>query len=96
MSAPLRHCPVTPPTPPQPLFPLLLCSCVHERLFRSMADRLASDGWVERGYNYLNLDDCWQAMSRDAAGKLQPDPARFPSGIPGALPHRLNRAVRTL
>ena len=60
-----------------------------------MADRLASDGWVERGYNYLNLDDCWQAMSRDAAGKLQPDPTRFPSGIQGALPHRLNGAVHS-
>ena len=79
----MRHSPVTPPAPhPNPC--RWLRSCVHERLFRSMADRLASDGWVERGYNYLNLDDCWQDMSRDAAGKLQPDPARFPSGIKGA------------
>ena len=27
------------------------------------------------------VDDCWQAMARDATGQLQADPARFPSGI---------------
>ena len=25
--------------------------------------------------------DCWAAKERDANGKLQPDPKRFPSGI---------------
>ena len=56
-------------------------NCIHERLFMQMADVMASEGWVEAGYNYLNLDDCWQAMERDAAGNLQPDPTRFPSGM---------------
>jgi hypothetical protein len=27
------------------------------------------------------VDDCWQAMARDATGQLQADPTRFPSGI---------------
>jgi hypothetical protein len=29
----------------------------------------------------VNLDDCWLAKERDANGRLQPDPVRFPSGI---------------
>lgn len=30
----------------------------------------------------LQLDDCWAATNRTADGNLQPDPTRFPSGIP--------------
>ena len=56
-------------------------NCIHERLFMQMADVMASEGWVEAGYTYLNLDDCWQDMARDPAGLLQPDPTRFPSGM---------------
>ncbi len=33
------------------------------------------------GYQYVNLDDCWALPSRDADGKLVPDPVRFPDGI---------------
>ncbi|KFO93718.1 Alpha-N-acetylgalactosaminidase, partial [Buceros rhinoceros silvestris] len=51
-----------------------------EMLFFEMADRLAEDGWRELGYEYINIDDCWSAMRRDAAGRLVPDPERFPSG----------------
>lgn len=31
---------------------------------------------------YVNLDDCWQdPLGRDATGRLQADPQRFPSGM---------------
>uniref|UniRef100_V9KSD6 Alpha-galactosidase n=1 Tax=Callorhinchus milii TaxID=7868 RepID=V9KSD6_CALMI len=56
-------------------------NCISERLFMAMADRLAEDGWVELGYRYINIDDCWMAPERDPEGKLAPDPTRFPSGI---------------
>lgn len=52
-----------------------------ETLFFEMADRLAEDGWRELGYEYINIDDCWSAKQRDAAGRLVPDPERFPRGI---------------
>lgn len=29
----------------------------------------------------MNLDDCWQAATRDEAGLVQADPTRFPSGL---------------
>ena len=41
-----------------------------------MADRLAEDGWRELGYVYVNIDDCWSSMERDAKGRLQADPKR--------------------
>ncbi|XP_036395216.1 alpha-N-acetylgalactosaminidase-like [Megalops cyprinoides] len=57
-------------------------NCISERLFMDMADRLAEDGWRELGYVYINIDDCWSSMERDKEGRLQPDPQRFPGGIP--------------
>lgn len=46
-----------------------------------MADLLASEGYKDVGYEYVNIDDCWLAKQRDSNGKLVPDPNRFPSGI---------------
>ncbi|KAF1676037.1 Alpha-N-acetylgalactosaminidase, partial [Pygoscelis papua] len=56
-------------------------NCISETLFFEMADRLAEDGWRDLGYEYINIDDCWSAKQRDAAGRLVPDPERFPRGI---------------
>lgn len=57
-------------------------NCISEKLFMDMADRLSQDGWKELGYVYVNIDDCWSSMQRDQKGRLQPDPKRFPGGIP--------------
>jgi len=42
---------------------------------------MASSGFRDAGYEYVIIDDCWLAMDRDADGRLQPDPTRFPNGI---------------
>ncbi|XP_048370346.1 alpha-galactosidase A [Sphaerodactylus townsendi] len=55
--------------------------CISEKLFMQMADLMVSEGWRDVGYQYLCIDDCWMAPSRDEQGRLQPDPKRFPSGI---------------
>ncbi|KAK4884299.1 hypothetical protein RN001_000570 [Aquatica leii] len=55
--------------------------CISDTLFRQMADRMSEDGYLEAGYEYLIIDDCWLAMERDEQGKLQPDPFRFPYGM---------------
>ena len=55
--------------------------CISENLFIDMIDRLADDGWIEYGYDMINIDDCWMTHDRDANGKLYPDPQRFPHGI---------------
>jgi hypothetical protein len=46
-----------------------------------MADKLVDEGYLEHGYEYIVVDDCWLAMQRDKNNRLQPDPERFPSGI---------------
>ncbi|XP_076259693.1 alpha-N-acetylgalactosaminidase-like isoform X1 [Rhynchophorus ferrugineus] len=55
--------------------------CISEKLFKRNARKLALDGYLEAGYEYIIIDDCWASKSRDSNGRLQPDPDRFPSGI---------------
>ena len=52
-----------------------------ESLFMQMSDLLVHEGYRDLGYNLISLDDCWMARNRDAQGRLQSDPYRFPSGI---------------
>jgi alpha-galactosidase len=47
---------------------------------KEVADAMSTNGMLEAGYQYVNLDDCW-AGYRDAKGNLQPDSWRFPSGM---------------
>lgn len=41
---------------------------------------LVSSGLAKLGYQYVNIDDCWQ-VARDPDGTINADPARFPGGI---------------
>eukprot|EP00038_Savillea_parva_P001808 m.107573 g.107573 ORF g.107573 m.107573 type:complete len:452 (+) comp10626_c0_seq3:148-1503(+) len=56
-------------------------NCVSEQLFKDMADRMVEDGWLDAGYEYVSIDDCWQAPERAPDGTMIPDPDRFPSGM---------------
>jgi len=53
---------------------------VSEQLIRETADALVSSGMKAVGYQYVNIDDCWQ-VSRDAHENIVPDQIKFPSGI---------------
>jgi alpha-galactosidase len=53
---------------------------LNEDKVRAIVDALASSGMQAAGYQYVNLDDCWQ-VSRAADGTIQVNPARFPNGI---------------
>ena len=53
---------------------------VSDSIIRSMADAMATNGMKAAGYQFINMDDCWQ-VSRDANGVIVPDPVRFPYGI---------------
>ena len=52
---------------------------INEKLIYDSIDALNKSGLIELGYNYLNLDDCWQ-IARDSNGVIQVDP-NFPNGI---------------
>eukprot|EP01051_Picozoa_sp_SAG22_P007476 SAG22_NODE_528_length_9431_cov_7.192135_4_plen_420_part_00 len=53
---------------------------VDERKMRAMADALVTTGLAKVGYEFVNIDDCWQVM-RSANGSINADPERFPGGM---------------
>lgn len=54
---------------------------VNEQIVRETADAMVEHGFREAGYDYVVIDDCWQARKRGASGRLEADPEAFPSGI---------------
>ena len=54
---------------------------ISEELIKQIADAMDKSGLKDAGYNYVNIDDCWQSSSRDENGKLLADVISFPSGI---------------
>src|SRR5205823_125111 len=59
---------------------------VSDKLIREMAEAMVSSGMQAAGYQYVNIDDCWQ-VSRDAQGTIVADPQRFPSGMKALADH---------
>jgi len=55
---------------------------VSDALIRETADAMVSSGMKALGYQYVNIDDCWQ-VSRDPSGVIVADAERFPAGIRG-------------
>jgi alpha-galactosidase len=53
---------------------------VNEQIVREIASAMATNGMKDAGYQYINIDDCWQG-ERDAQGFIQADAKKFPSGI---------------
>lgn len=75
--------PILAPTPPMGWNSWNRFGCnVSESLIKGIADAMVSSGMKEAGYQYVNIDDCWQ-VSRDSSGTIVADAARFPSGIAG-------------
>jgi alpha-galactosidase len=70
------------------------CDGLNETSIRSIADAMASSGMRTAGYQYLNLDDCWMATSRNANGDLVPDPTRFPSGMSALVSYIHNLGLK--
>lgn len=57
------------------------CS-INEALIRDTATQMKSLGFLVAGYNYINIDDCWNTKSRSATGELVVDATKFPSLYP--------------
>lgn len=70
------------PTPPMGWNSWNRFACdIDEDLVKGIADAMIESGMADVGYEYVNIDDCWQAEERDADGNIQADPTRFPSGM---------------
>jgi alpha-galactosidase len=55
------------------------CS-VSEAVVEGTADAIAGNGMKAAGYQYVNIDDCWQ-ISRNSNGVILADPTKFPDGM---------------
>ena len=55
------------------------CS-ISDSLIRQQADAMVNSGLKAVGYQYINIDDCWET-NRNSSGNLVADPAKFPNGI---------------
>ena len=70
------------PTPPMGWNDWYSTYCgVSAQLVEQTAREMVSNGMKAAGYDYVNIDDCWMAPSRDSSGNLVADPTRFPGGI---------------
>ncbi|CAI6336237.1 unnamed protein product [Periconia digitata] len=57
---------------------------ITESQFLTAAQKFVDLGLKDAGYEYVNIDDCWQVKDRrDDEGRMVPDPERFPDGISG-------------
>ncbi|KAM3574912.1 hypothetical protein VYU27_003138 [Nannochloropsis oceanica] len=54
---------------------------IDEALLKETAQLLIDTGLKDKGYSYVNLDDCWMERNRTADGRLVEDPIKFPSGL---------------
>jgi len=57
----------------------LLHQNISEETVIEVAESIKSNGLLAAGYSYINLDDCWQASTRDENMRLQFDVGLFPS-----------------
>ncbi len=62
---------------------------IDENLIYDIALAMKNSGLLDCGYQYVNIDDCWQSSMRDENGRLQGDLVSFPSGIK-ALAEKVN------
>ncbi|BBN09172.1 alpha-galactosidase [Marchantia polymorpha subsp. ruderalis] len=60
---------------------------IDETVIFETASALVFTGLADLGYNYVNIDDCWAELERDAHGNLVPRAATFPSGIKALADH---------
>lgn len=54
---------------------------ITDSLVRQIADSMVSTGMRDMGYQYVNIDDFWQLVDRDANGRIQVNKHKFPKGI---------------
>lgn len=69
-------------------------NCISEQLYKTMADIMASQGYRDAGYQFVNVDDCWMADERDFDGHLRPNATRFPNGIKALAAYIHNKGLK--
>lgn len=63
------------------IFSNLFILSFSETLFRRISDEMVSQGYKDKGYEYIIIDDCWVDTKRDSNDEVFPDLKRFPNGM---------------
>lgn len=53
---------------------------INEEIIRNAAVAMKSNGLLKLGYEYINIDDCWQG-DRDSNGYITANSTKFPNGM---------------
>ncbi|MEO5592392.1 MAG: glycoside hydrolase family 27 protein [Chitinophagaceae bacterium] len=69
------------------------CDELNEKVIKEMADAMVSSGMKDAGYQYINIDDCWQ-IDRDTNGNILADSVKFPSGIKAVADYIHSRGLK--
>lgn len=54
---------------------------INEELIKGICDTFVEEGYLDAGYEYIVIDDCWSEKQRDENGRLVPDKNKFPNGM---------------
>jgi alpha-galactosidase len=65
----------------------------NEAKVKANVDALISSGMQAAGYQYVNIDKCWQLEARSPEGQRVFDPVRLPSGIEALASHVHDRGL---
>ncbi|XP_063830817.1 alpha-N-acetylgalactosaminidase [Ostrinia nubilalis] len=68
--------------------------CISENLIKRTVDLMVSDGYLEAGYEYVGIDDCWLEKKRGPDGRMVPDRERFPSGMKALADYIHSRGLK--
>jgi alpha-galactosidase len=66
---------------------------IDENTVKAIVDAIATNGMKQVGFQYVNIDDCWQ-VERFPNGTIQPDPARFPSGMKAVADYAHSKGLK--
>ncbi|XP_041984557.1 alpha-N-acetylgalactosaminidase-like isoform X2 [Aricia agestis] len=68
--------------------------CISEALITRTADIMVKEGYLQAGYNYVGIDDCWLERERDEHGLLVPNKERFPNGMKAIADYLHNKGMK--
>lgn len=60
---------------------------INETVIYETAEAFIELGLDKLGYEYVNIDDCWQERERDQDGNIAANAEKFPSGIKALADH---------
>ncbi|RKD88298.1 alpha-galactosidase [Mangrovibacterium diazotrophicum] len=66
---------------------------INEDVIKQIADAMVATGLSDAGYEYINLDDCWQ-IGRDEKGYIVVDSINFPSGMKALADYVHSRGLK--